>query len=173
MTLIRGAVDAAPVARVLEPGGGRRLAVLDLPTRVLLPSEDAGRRLALLEHTLSPGVLGAPPHLHTREDEISFVLEGELVVRFGEDEPLRAPEGSMVVKPRDVWHTFWAGGDRPVRFLEIITPAGFEAFFEDLLDLPTDPEALTEALPALGEAYGLRFDLAAVPALLAEHGLRL
>jgi len=80
-------------------------------------------------------------HLHTREDEYSFVLEG----RWGFSWAMRwsTPVWDLVYKPRNVWHTFWNATDEPARLLEIISPAGFEQFFVERADLlESDPENL-------------------------------
>ena len=96
---------------------------------------------------MSPRALAAPLHQHNREDEYSYVLEGKMGALLG-DEVLVAEAGDLVFKPRDQWHTFWNAGDEPCRILEIIAPAGFERFFEELSDMggamKADPQALAE-----------------------------
>jgi quercetin dioxygenase-like cupin family protein len=47
---------------------------------------------------------------------------------------LIARRGDLIIKPRNQWHTFWNAGDEPARILEIISPAGFERFFGELVD---------------------------------------
>ena len=51
------------------------------------------------------------------------------------DEVVEAGPGDLVFKPRNEWHTFWNAGEEPCRILEIIAPAGFEHFFEELVDM--------------------------------------
>ena len=79
------------------------------------------------------------------------------------DEVVHAEPGDLVFKPRDQWHTFWNAGDTECRILEIISPAGFEKFFDALADMneagPPDPEKLVE----LAARYGLEFDLESDP----------
>ena len=82
---------------------------------------------------MSPRALAAPLHRHNREDEYSFVLEGRMGALLGDD-VVEAGPGDLVFKPRDQWHTFWNAGDEPCRILEIISPAGFERFFDELVD---------------------------------------
>lgn len=110
-------------------------------------------------------------HRHSREDEYGFVLEGRLGALLG-DEVVFGEPGDLVFKPRGQWHTFWNAGDTPARILEIISPAGFEGYFEELIDLlggggPPDPDALG----TLTAQYGLEVDPSRIPGLLAEHGL--
>ena len=127
--------------------------------------------ISIVEHVFSPGVL-VPPHRHTREDEISYVVEGEIGFRSdGREVPLGA--GGYIVKPRGELHSMWNAGDGPARMIEIISPAGFEHYFVELAAavatagrLP-DPEVRT----AIAARYGLTFDLTEVPDLVARHGL--
>ncbi|MEX2542726.1 MAG: cupin domain-containing protein [Trueperaceae bacterium] len=129
---------------------------------------------ALLEHILEPFNLGAPPHRHAREDEISHVLAGRLAVWQAGELHVAGP-GETIVKPRNVFHTFWNPGDEPVRFLEVIAPGtGFERYFEEIA--PLIPAAGAPDIPglmAVAARYGLELDMAPVPELLASHGLRM
>jgi len=94
--------------------------------------------------------------LHEQNDEFSYVLEGEIGVRIGEQEFTTGP-GSYVLKPRGIPHTFWNPTDRPARLLEIISPAGLEAFFRELGSMLAGPgEPDFAALAALPERYGIR-----------------
>jgi hypothetical protein len=77
-----------------------------------------------------------------------------------------------VVKPRGIAHAFWNPGDEPVRFLEVITPAGFEDYFADVEPLLSGPGAPdTEALAAVRGRYALAMDMDSAPQLVAAHGL--
>ena len=76
-------------------------------------------------------------------------------------------------KPRGQWHTFWNAGDEPCRILEIISPAGFERFFQELSDLGGVIEAGPEAVAELSERYGLEMQPETVPGLLERFGLQL
>lgn len=142
-------------------------------TRFKVETGAAGGSVAIVEHTLEPGLLGAPPHRHTREEETSCVLEGRLTVQIG-DEVTTAGPGDIVVKPRNIFHAFWNGGPDPVRFLEVISPGGFERYFLELAELmPADRPPDMSAIGALAARYGMEFDLARMPALMQRHGLRL
>ncbi len=129
--------------------------------------------VAVVEHTLSPGALGAPPHRHTREDEISYVLEGTLTVQQ-DDEITAVGPSEFAIKPRGVWHTFWNAGFERVRFLEIITPGAFAGYFEELAGmLPAEgmPDEEDEKRNAvLDEKYGLETNPAAIRELIEQHG---
>ncbi len=77
-------------------------------------------RFAIVEHPIVPGVLVAPMHAHSREDEFCIVLEGQIGFRIGEEEAVEGP-GTVVVKPRGILHTFWNAGEQPAALLEIIS----------------------------------------------------
>lgn len=159
--LIHVPADAGPM--IAFPGFGTRLKIDGAVT---------GGSVAVVEHTLEPGLLGAPPHRHEREDETSYVLEGELTVRVL-DETMTVQPGEFVFKPRGSFHAFWNAGNRPLRFLEIISPAGFERYFAELKALvPAQVPPDLGAIAALAARYGVEFDFEAMPRLIQEHGLR-
>ena len=119
--------------KILGPGDGKAGSLGMIGVRFMIDGAEAGDRFSLVEHPMPPRALAAPLHLHTREDEYSFVLEGRMGALLGDD-VVEAGPGDLVHKPRDQWHTFWNAGDEPCRILEIISPAGFEKFFEELVE---------------------------------------
>lgn len=133
-------------------------------------------RFSAVEHPIEPGVLIAPVHTHSREDEFTLVLEGRVGALLGDEEVFAGP-GDLILKPRGLPHTLWNAGSGLARILEIISPAGFEQYFAELMPLLAARDAQGQpdigALMALGAKYGLVFDMAALPGLLARHGLRL
>jgi mannose-6-phosphate isomerase-like protein (cupin superfamily) len=158
--------------KVIGPDNGREGFLGSIGVRFLIDGADASERFSLVEHPLSPRALAAPVHRHTREDEYSFVLEGRLGALLGDD-VVEAGPGDLVFKPRDQWHTFWNAGDEPCRILEIISPAGFERFFQELSDLGGVLQAAPEAVAELSERYGLEMQPETVPGLLERFGLQL
>ena len=138
----------------------------------MVDSDDSGGTFSLVEHPIPPLKLAAPLHRHAREDEYTFVLAGEVGVLLGDEVVFGAP-GDLIFKPRGQWHTFWNAGFEPARVLEIISPAGFEGYFEQLSDLlaaegaPPDPVKVG----VIADRFGLELDLASIPRLTAEHGL--
>ena len=137
-----------------------------------LMGEAAGGRFALVEHRLAPGQLAAPIHTHQHEDEYSFVLEGELSALLG-GELVRAGPGSLVLKPRRQPHTFWNQGPGITRILEIISPSGFEHYFDGIAELlAANPgQTALEARAALAERYGLTFDFGSLDELKQKYGV--
>jgi quercetin dioxygenase-like cupin family protein len=140
--------------------------------RWMIDGPEAAERFSLVEHPMSPRALAAPLHLHTREDEYSYVLEGRLGALLGDD-VVEAGPGDLVHKPRNQWHTFWNASDEPTRILEIISPAGFERFFRELDALGGAINADPEALAELNERYGQKMQPETVPELLERFNLRI
>ena len=138
----------------------------------MIDGPEAAERFSLVEHPMSPRALAAPLHMHTREDEYSYVLEGRLGALLGDD-VVEAGPGDLVHKPRNQWHTFWNASDEPTRILEIISPAGFERFFRELDALGGAINADPEALAELNERYGQKMQPETVPELLDRFDLRI
>lgn len=138
--------------------------------RFMMDGPESQQRFALVEHLMSSRALAAPLHRHTREDEYSFILEGRMGALLGDD-VVEAGPGDLVHKPRDQWHTFWNAGDAPCRLLEIISPAGFERFFAELVAMGGVVKADPEELAALSQRYGLEMAPETVPDLMLRFGL--
>ncbi len=141
-----------------------------LGARFIMDGRPADGRFSLVEHPIVPRGLAAPVHMHTREDEFSFVLEGRWGFQLGSTVVYGEP-GDLVYKPRDVWHAFWNATDEPARLLEIISPAGFEQMFVEAAELARTASDDAGAGVALTERYGLRFDLEATAPIVADHQL--
>jgi mannose-6-phosphate isomerase-like protein (cupin superfamily) len=139
--------------KIVGPKDAKEGFLGSIGVRFMIDGSEAGERFSLVEHPMSARALAAPLHRHTREDEYSFVLEGRMGALLGDD-VVEAGPGDLVFKPRNQWHTFWNAGDEPCRILEMISPAGFERFFQELSDiggaLKADPEKLAE----LNARYG-------------------
>jgi len=144
----------AMALKVVEPGGGPigRLGP-GVGVHFKIDGEDTGGALSIVEHPFEVGAL-VRPHVHTREDEISIVLEGRIGFR-SEDQEVVLGAGGYIIKPRNQVHAMWNAGDVPARMIEVISPAGFEGFFRGFADL-------NDAGP---------IDLAKVAELAAAHGL--
>jgi quercetin dioxygenase-like cupin family protein len=93
----------------------------------------------IMEAIVSPGG-GPPPHIHHREQESFYVLEGTLDIRMGE-EVVQASAGDFVHIPKGVVHSFRNNGDGLARQLVIFSPGGLERFFEETLEEVADRSA--------------------------------
>lgn len=161
----------ATTVKVIGPTDGKTGFLGTVGVRFMLDGGDAGERFSLVEHPMSPRALAAPLHRHSREDEYSYVLEGRMGALLGDDVVL-ANAGDLVFKPRGQWHTFWNAGDETCRILEIISPAGFEQFFSELVDLGGVTNADPDTLGQLSARYELEMDPSSIPQLVERFQLR-
>lgn len=156
----------------VAPGAGELVSLRGIGVQFKVRGKDSGGSVAVVEHPMEPRRL-VPPHTHTREDELSYVIEGRIGVRIGE-EISELEAGSYVLKPRNVPHTFWNPTDRSARVLEIIVPAGFDDYFAEIARgfgsgmTPGGPEH-----QALSARYGLDLFGDWIPELKARYGLKL
>ena len=79
--------------------------------------------------------------------------------------------GDLIFKPRNQWHTFWNASDEPAKLLEIISPAGFEQFFAELVELGGVTQVEPGILGGLLTRYGLEMDPRTIPDLLQRLNL--
>jgi quercetin dioxygenase-like cupin family protein len=161
---------ASTPARILGPTDGKAGFLGSIGVRFMIDGLDSGGGFSLVEHPMSPRALGAPLHRHSREDEYSYVLEGRVGALLG-DKVAEGGPGDLIFKPRNQWHTFWNAGDAPARMLEIISPAGFERYFAELVELGGSTRAAPEELAALGARYGLEVDPQSIPELVSRFEL--
>lgn len=165
--------QARAVPRVIRRGEGESVWLGGLGVDFKVAGVASGGSFSIVEHPVDPGRL-VPPHTHSREDELSYVIDGEMGARIG-DEVFVARAGDYVFKPRNVPHTFWNPGPRPLRIIELIWPPDFDGFFRELATLYSEgggsPDPARTA--ALAARYGCVFHFDWVPDLKARYGLRL
>jgi quercetin dioxygenase-like cupin family protein len=144
----------------VPPGEGKKLWVAEELMTFVISGEDTGGGYALTDSTVPPRG-EAPPHIHHREDEAFWVIEGELEIMVGED-TFEASAGSFVHLPRGVIHTYKNVGAAPARFLSLMVPAGLEKFFEEVGKPGTEAsspppfgEEDVERLLAVAPKYGV------------------
>jgi mannose-6-phosphate isomerase-like protein (cupin superfamily) len=158
--------------RIIGPSEGQSLLMGFAVQKV--PGEATGGAFSVVEHNLQPKALAAPMHTHRDVDELSYVLEGEIGALIG-DQELRAGPGTFVLKPRGIPHTFWNAGSSPARLLEIIWPAGFERYFEELDQIlgATAGQPDLAQIAQLADRYGLEMDFDSIQELMAKYGVSL
>ena len=145
----------------LAGGAGERLWIVGDTMTLKATGESTDGQLTLLENLTAPGG-GPPPHVHTREDEFFYVLDGSFEIRIGDDVHRVGPGGFAYV-PRGTVHNFRNTADSPSRILVGFTPSGMEGFFREsgrpALDdgpAPTiDDEEISRTMVA-AERYGVQ-----------------
>jgi quercetin dioxygenase-like cupin family protein len=147
------------------PLQGRTIAVVGDVYRFLATGEDTNGKYALWEAIVGPGG-GPPPHVHSREEEGFYVLEGEITFTIN-GERVVAKAGTFANMPVGMPHSFKNESTEPARMLISVAPAGLEQmFFEVGVPLP---EGATTALPptkeeiekllAIAPRYGIEIKL--------------
>ena len=107
---------------------------MSFSTEVLLRSEQTGDRIAVVRNTVPAG-WGGPPLHHHAFDEAFYVLDGELTFEVA-GERLVAGPGAFAFAPHDVVHTVANHGDSAATYVLLITPGGFERYFDELAGGP-------------------------------------
>lgn len=125
--LARPTIPKATAATVRRAGDGRAVWVVGDLYSFLAEGEDTGGMYALWEAVVPPGG-GPPPHVHAREEEGFYVLEGEITFHAAGQE-VKAGPGTFLNLPRGVPHHFKNQSDSPARLLILVAPAGLEKMF--------------------------------------------
>lgn len=148
----------SPIA--LQPREGEALWFMGFLATIKATTEETGGRVAVIHH-LAPKGSGSPLHVHHRENEWFYVLEGELTI-WVDGQVTRAPAGSFVFAPQDTPHTFTVSSADGARFLLVTEPAGFEAFMRTCAE---PAQSLT--FPPPGELP----DLQQMTAIASQYGI--
>lgn len=147
-------MDEGRHGRLVEPQAGETVSLYGVNFTYKVLAEDTGGALSVIETVIPPRTL-VKPHTHSREDEYSLVQRGPVGVRLG-DQEFEAPSGSYLVKPRGIPHALWNPGPEPAIVVEILSPAGFERYFQELAPiLEHSGRGWSERYHTLAEAYGI------------------
>jgi mannose-6-phosphate isomerase-like protein (cupin superfamily) len=147
--------DRLPI--VLQPDEGKVLDVLGEILTIKVAGEDTDGAYTIIQE-VSPPSGGPPLHLHHREDEAFYVLEGEYEIQCG-DGKISATPGSFVFAPRKIPHTFRNISAGPAKVLAIVTPAGIEKFFEELSELTKEGPLDLGEVKEIAERYEIELML--------------
>ena len=131
-----------------KPTEGRTIAVVGDVYRFLAVAEDTNGKYALWEAVVPPGG-GPPPHVHSREEEGFYILEGEITFQIGEERLVAGP-GTFANMPVGTPHGFRNESDKPARMLISVAPAGLEEMFFEV-GVPVEQGATTAPPPSKEE----------------------
>ena len=118
-----------PAGYAAPAGEGERLWIVGDTMTLMATAARTGGSLTLLENLTAPGG-GPPPHVHTREDEFFYVLDGTFEIRIGDDVHALGPGGFAFV-PRGTAHNFRNTADTASRILVGFSPGGMDGFLRD------------------------------------------
>jgi quercetin dioxygenase-like cupin family protein len=131
----------------------------------LVTGEGTEGAFFMADVVVAPGG-GTPPHVHHREDESFYLLEGTLTVQVGGD-TITASSGDFVYLPRGIAHSFMNAGDVPAKALVLASPAGLEGFFLDVFEPAVDrsaaPPPVSKELIARAMVAGPKYGLELLP----------
>ena len=158
---------------IVESGQGEAIAsVFGYNVIRKITAQQTSAAFSIVELLYPPGNF-TPPHRHQETVEVGYVLEGELGFMVAEED-FRVGAGSFVVRPKGVPHAIWNITDRPAKLLDIYTPAGFEAWFQELARLVSGSKPPTmETIFEAGRRYDTVFMPELAPRLIQKFGLKL
>ncbi len=149
--------SVAGTSILLEPGEGKTITAAGSSITIKVPGEATGGAWSLTEFSLPANWSdqAPPPHVHTREDESFYVMEGTVTFQLG-DRIFKGAPGSFVFGPKGIVHKFSNPEPEPAKLLVISSPAGLEHFFEELYELLKNNPTDLGPIIALFEKYGMQ-----------------
>lgn len=151
---------------VLPAGQGRSVWVVGDRYMFLATGADTNGAYALIHAQVPPGH-GPPLHMHRREDEAFYVIDGELAFQV-DGQAIAATAGAWITLPKGTWHTFKNVGSTPATMLILVNPAGLEQYFAEV-GCATEEESLTPTAIAKLIAVAPRYGLEIQPPPPGDH----
>ncbi len=140
---------------VVLPGGGDPLRIGDGQFIHKVKSEGTGGAFSVVE-VVTPPQGSVALHVHEREDELVYVLDGTLEVTLG-DQTMKATKGVLALLPRGIPHGFTNVGSSASRVLDTILPGGFDTYFVEMAALYSKGDPDPEKVEALSKKYAVRY----------------
>lgn len=140
--------------KFVGPAQGPMLNIMGTRNEEKLTGADTAGRLSLFETTAGPGD-GIPLHVHTREDELFYVLEGEVAFTANGKQAVGGP-GTCLYLPMHLPHSWAVQGDAPARVLIMTLPGTFNTFFAELACPPGQMRPMPEVV-AICARHGITF----------------
>jgi quercetin dioxygenase-like cupin family protein len=144
---------SALVPRHAPVGEGRKFNIVGDIATLVLGSADTGGTYEMYD-VVSPVGGGSPPHVHRREEESFFILDGEVEFSVA-GKKIRCGPGDALFGPRDVPHFFRNVGTKPARLLITVSPATLEPFFTEVDRLMCSGPANPQKLVEIAARYGI------------------
>jgi len=145
------AVPTSPLPALSDASDGVTFTMLGASIRLIARANDTDGRFTVFEQT-TPAGWGPPRHVHAKEDEIVYVLDGTYEVSLG-DERRTVSAGGCAILPRGIPHGFRNVGETPARFVCVVAPGGLEEFFLEIARCAPPPSPAQ--LVGIARTYGL------------------
>ena len=145
------AVPTSPLPALSDASDGVTFTMLGASIRLIARANDTDGRFTVFEQT-TPAGWGPPRHVHAKEDEIVYVLDGTYEVSLG-DERRTVSAGGCAILPRGIPHGFRNVGETPARFVCVVAPGGLEEFFLEIARCAPPPSPAQ--LVGMARPYGL------------------
>jgi quercetin dioxygenase-like cupin family protein len=137
----------------VSPNGGKSVNILGIPMLIRIHGRDTNGIVSVVESHDVPGG-GPPPHIHHREDETFQILAGDYEFTVAGKSFVAGP-GTTIFAPRGIPHTYRYLGTTPGRLMCVITPSGFEGFFEEIGALSSQQQQDIPRVLEIAGKYGL------------------
>lgn len=158
---------------LVRPEDGEYFDLGPIPTVMKVLSAWTGGAFHIVEQPIAPGML-VPPHRHTHEDQIAYVVSGTIGFRVG-DEEFEAPAGSFAYRRRGIIHSNWNETSEPAVMLEISSPANPEQYFRTV-GIPKGgpaPDLGGATVQDIAAGYGITFHPEVVAEIQKRRDVRL
>jgi len=140
---------------IVLPNSGEQLKIADSQTFHKIKSSATNGVFSVIEFVTPPGK-GVALHVHEREDELVYLLEGEIEVTLG-NQKMKAVPGVMALLPRGIPHGFTNIGNKPSRLLDTILPGQFDNYFVELAALYAAGDPSQEQVDRLSRKYRIKY----------------
>ena len=140
---------------VVLPDGGKEWNVFGVKIIGKILSEDTQGAYSVIV-TDTPPMGGPPPHIHSNEDELFYVLKGHYEFYCG-NQTIDAPQGSLIQLPKGIAHHFKNIDTITGVTINTITPGGFENFFETIAQISKKGKPSRQQIDSIANSFGMKF----------------
>lgn len=154
--------------KTLRVGEGQEIA-LQAGHRMKFLNRNTNSTYSIMELTAPPDTPGPPLHLHRIREEAFYVLEGTFGFQLGEQTFTGSP-GAFVIVPKEVAHTYWIQGVISGKMLILISPSGYENYFEELSAGLAIAGDSIEAGMRVRQSLAAKYDMVVISPPSQSHG---
>ena len=146
-------VSSEPIVVLPDSGKEWNIFGVKITGKILSETTDGAYSVIVTD---TPPMGGPPPHVHSNEDELFYVLQGHYNFFCG-DEIIDAPQGSLIQLPKGVPHHFKNIDTITGVTINTITPGGFEGFFDTIAQISKKGKPSRQQIDSIAGIYGMKF----------------